>query len=194
MSHFPAPPPVPPPPAFNQLHIRLPKPPPVPQSGPDGAYLIELAVYNGYPFKDHWAYFVRSHTDPEIGVKIHATGDVRNGFQLESKRSHDLRDTVDIPSKRIPLQWVDGKYFDSRKMFNGGVPVIESKPVCGFEDSVYKIPAPRKSMNTIDDVVQPGKAIIQRDCQTWIVESADQLVADGIFAAHVAAYLHALKQ
>ncbi|CAG9940792.1 unnamed protein product [Clonostachys rosea f. rosea IK726] len=79
-------------------------------------------------------------------------------------------------------------------MFNDGVPVIESKPVCGFEDSVYKIPAPGKSMNTVDDAVQPGKAIIQRDCQTWIVESADQLVADGLFAAHVAAYLHALKQ
>lgn len=116
--------------------------------------MIELAVYNGHPFKDHWAYFVRSHTDPEIGVKVHATGDVRNGFQLESKRSHDLRDTVDIPSKRIPLQWVDGKYFDSRKMFNDGVPVIESKPVCGFEDSVYKIPAPGKSMNTVDDAVR----------------------------------------
>ena len=35
---------------------------------------------------------------------------------------------------------------------------------------------------------------MQRNCQTWIIESADQLVADGIFHADVAAYLHALEQ
>lgn len=39
-----------------------------------------------------------------------------------------------------------------------------------------------------------GKKISQRNCQTWIVESADQLVKDGIFDQEVAAYLHAVRQ
>lgn len=38
------------------------------------------------------------------------------------------------------------------------------------------------------------KKIIQRNCQTWVVESADQLVADGIFTPEVADYLHSKKQ
>jgi hypothetical protein len=38
------------------------------------------------------------------------------------------------------------------------------------------------------------KKIVQRNCQTWIVESADQLVADGIFTREVADYVHSKKQ
>lgn len=44
------------------------------------------------------------------------------------------------------------------------------------------------------DTSSVGKKITQRNCQTWILESADQLVKDGIFDREVAAYLHAIRQ
>ncbi|KZZ87175.1 hypothetical protein AAL_08433 [Moelleriella libera RCEF 2490] len=80
-SHEHAPPP-PPPPSGNRrpAEVAAPVPPSVSLNGPAGAFLVELLIYNGFPFKDHWAYFVRSHYNTEFGVLIHATGDVRNGF------------------------------------------------------------------------------------------------------------------
>jgi len=63
---------------------------------------------------------VCSQNDPDIGVKIHATGDVRNGFEFEIKWSETLRTTEDMPTTRIPLQWVDAENFDERAMLNNG--------------------------------------------------------------------------
>ena len=121
-------------------------------AGPAGAFLVELLIYNGRPFKDYWAYFVRSHANPEIGVLINAAGDVRNGFQFEVKRSHDFNATGNFP-KRIPLQWVDAKYFDEKAMLNDGKRKVDHEPVCGFEASAHKAEAPKKSLNAVEDVV-----------------------------------------
>ncbi|KAJ5360792.1 hypothetical protein N7517_009983 [Penicillium concentricum] len=159
-----------------------------------GAFMVELLIWNGSPFKDHWAYFVRSRADPDIGVKIHATGNVRSGFKFEIKRSENLQTTDDIPSTRVPLQWVEEKYFDEKAMLNDGEYKVDNTPVCRFESSVYEIEAPGKSLNTVSDGAKPGRKVIQRDCQTWIVESADQLRRDNIFSEEVVAYLHAIKQ
>ncbi|KAJ4248065.1 hypothetical protein NW762_012835 [Fusarium torreyae] len=143
----PAPPPPPPSLVPSSLHAAGPKPPLVASVQPAGAFLVELLIYNGSPFKDHWAYWIRSHTDPDVGVLIHATGDVRNGFTFEVKRNHDFRATGNVPSKRIPLQWVDGKYFNETAMLNNGKRKIDHTPVCGFESSAYKITPPSKTLN-----------------------------------------------
>ncbi|KAJ5815990.1 hypothetical protein N7447_008223 [Penicillium robsamsonii] len=163
-------------------------------TGPTKAFMVELLVWNGSPFKDHWAYYVRSHADPDIGVKIHATGNVRSGFEFEIKRSENLQTTDDIPSTRVPLQWVDEGYFDEKAMLNDGEYKVDNLPVCRFEKSVYEIQVPGKSLNTVSDGPKPSRKVIQRDCQTWVVESADQLCRDNIFSEEVAAYLHAIKQ
>ncbi|KAJ5154935.1 uncharacterized protein N7500_010374 [Penicillium coprophilum] len=168
--------------------------PAVPLIGPTGAFMVELLIWNGSPFKDHWAYFVRSHADPDIGVKIHATGNVRNGFEFEIKRSENLQTTDDVPSTRVSLQWVDEEYFDENAMLNDGEYKIDNTPVCRFEKSVNEIQAPGKSLSTVSDGSKPGRKVIQRDCQTWIVESANQLRRDNIFSDKVVAYLHAIKQ
>jgi hypothetical protein len=116
--------------------------------------MVELLITNGSPFKDHWAYFVRSHADPDIGVKIHATGNVRTGFEFEIKRSENLQTTDDVPSTRVPLQWVNEMYFDENPMLNNGKYKVDNSPVCLFEESVYKIKAPGKSLNTVSDGVR----------------------------------------
>lgn len=148
-----APPPPPPPSIAKKTPTPAvaPQPPAVAAIGPSGAFMIELLIFNGYPFKDHWAYWVRSHTNANIGVVIHATGDARNGFKLEFERSHAFRTTEDPPTKRIPLQWVNGQYFDERAMLNNEQYKVDNVPVCRFEASAYKVKAPQKSLNTTDD-------------------------------------------
>lgn len=151
------PPPPPPPPGGMQVRSRLqtnPSPPVVTPIGPAGAFMVVLLIYNGAPFMDHWAYWVPSHTDPEVGVVIEANGDVRNGFTIEIKRSQELNTTTgDIPTKKIPLQWVDGENFNKSEMLNNGVYKIDNIPVCKFEASVIKVKAPEKTLNTVDENV-----------------------------------------
>ncbi|KAK2592983.1 hypothetical protein QQS21_009311 [Conoideocrella luteorostrata] len=198
-SHPPVPPPPPPPLGGSHISgaargIQQPTPPPVSLEGPTGAFLLELLIYNGAPFKDHWALWVRSHGHPDVGVTIHATGDVKNGFQLEIKRSHDLRHTTIKPAKRIPLQWIDGKYCNESAMFNHGKRKLDTVPVCALEASLHKIRPPGGSLNTVDNQDVRGKKVTQRNCQTWIVESTDQLVIDRIIAPSIVAYLRAIEQ
>ncbi|KAL1872448.1 hypothetical protein VTK73DRAFT_1526 [Phialemonium thermophilum] len=191
---FPIPPPPLPEGKRTATLVQDPMPPVVTEVGPAGAFLVELLIYNGSPFKDHWAYWVSSHTARNLGVKIHATGDVRNGFRFECKRHISLHDADERPTTRVPLQWVDGRHFDERAMFNSGSCTIDNTPACGFETSAHKVKVPGKTLNAVDDGSRPGKKVALRDCQTWIVESAAQLVEDGIFSEEVAAYLHAIRQ
>ncbi|KAK2005650.1 hypothetical protein LZ32DRAFT_596812 [Colletotrichum eremochloae] len=190
------PPPPPPPPVVQKAHPPPPPPerPVVPSEGPSGAFLVELLVFNGSPFKDHWAYFVRSHHDRNIGVSVHATGSVADGFQFEIKRSHDLQETGNTPTERIPLQWVNAEYFDEKAMLNHGKQKIDTKPVCGFEISTHKAKAPEKTLNSAEDMTKRGRKITQKNCQSWAVEAADFLVQDRIFNSEVADYLHVIKQ
>ncbi|KAF9773248.1 hypothetical protein IL306_008980 [Fusarium sp. DS 682] len=185
------PPPPPPPPSFPAVVTNtLPthQPPLVPEKGPAGALLLELIKHNGAPFNDHWAYFIRSHANPCVGIVYEAIGDVRNGFQLQVRRNHDL--TSDPPSSRIPLQWIEGKFLDQETMLHSE----DLMPVCPFEESLHKVKVPEKTLNNATESKAPKKRVVQRNCQTWIVESADQLVADEILSPDVTAYLYATKQ
>ena len=151
-----APPPPPPPqPAQTASNPQTPRPPTVPPSGPPGAFLVELLIYNGAPFKDHWAYWVRSHQDPDLGVRMHAAGDVMNGFQFEIERGHDLRETGNVPTKRIPLQWVSGEFFTEKTVVGSGEDKdkVDPTPVCDFEASAHKVEVPEKSLRAVDDKV-----------------------------------------
>ncbi|KAL2816646.1 hypothetical protein BDW59DRAFT_153123 [Aspergillus cavernicola] len=199
---MPLPPPPPPPPPPSAIGLRtnnttIPHPPSVPPHSPPNSFRVSLLIYNGHPFNDHWAYFVQSHANPDLGVKIHATGSVSTGFLFEVKRNHNLRDTEDVPTKSIPLHWVDGILFNETDMLGDGGERIDHEPTCGFERSVYKAKVPGKSLMSVSAISgeEAGRRkIVQRDCQTWIVESADQLVVDGIFVNDVADYLRAIQQ
>lgn len=96
---------------------------------------------------------MNSHRSPDLGVIIHAVGDVRNGFAFQVKRGYDFRSTQSSPMKRVPLQWVDGKWFDEGRMFNGGVYKLDGGPVCGFEESVFKVRAPGRSLSVAGEDV-----------------------------------------
>lgn len=129
------------------------KVPEVTLTGPQGALMVVLLTYNGSPFKDHWAYFVESRRDPEVGVMIQANGDVLNGFSVEIDRNHDLRSAHKQPNAKIPLQWVDGEHFDEKAMFNNGQHITDQISRCHFEDSACKMNAPSKSLNAVNEMV-----------------------------------------
>ncbi|KAL2866525.1 uncharacterized protein BJX67DRAFT_381760 [Aspergillus lucknowensis] len=129
------------------------RPPAVAPSGPPGAFLVELLIYNGAPFKDHWAYWIRSHRSPDRGALIHAAGDVMNGFSFEIKRSYDFRLTGKPPTKRVPLQWVDEKFVIEKVMFNSDKYKVDQTPVCDFEVSAHKVKVPEKTLRAVDDKV-----------------------------------------
>ncbi|KAI3580313.1 amino acid permease-domain-containing protein [Fusarium oxysporum f. sp. albedinis] len=184
-------PPPPPPPTFRAPMTGdrpTPQAPVVLENVPAGGLLLELIKHNGAPFNDHWAYFVQSSSSPSVGIVYEAIGDVRSGFQRQIRRNHDLNS--DPPSSRIPLQWIEGVFVDEGLMLNSQ----GSIPVCIFEESLHKVKVPEKTLNNTAETEAPKKRIVQRNCQTWIVESADQLVADGILCLDVATYLHATKQ
>ncbi|KAL2754215.1 hypothetical protein ACRALDRAFT_1081339 [Sodiomyces alcalophilus JCM 7366] len=194
----PTPPGLPPPPIVENASNSTPpptaKPLTVPLEGPPGAFLVELLIFNGSPFKDHWAYFVRSHRNHNVGVYIHATGDVLNGFNFEIKRNHDLEDPENTPTTRIPLQWVAAEHFDEDIMLNHGEYKVDSVPVCSFEASAHKAKPPGKTLNSAEDKTRSGRKVSQKNCQSWLVEAADYLVQDGMFSPKVAVYLQAIKQ
>ncbi|KAF5612365.1 uncharacterized protein FSUBG_1442 [Fusarium subglutinans] len=183
--------PPPPPPPFRAPVTdasSTPQAPVLPEDGPTGALLLELIKHNGAPFNDHWAYFVRSSLSPSVGIVYEAVGDVRSGFQRQIRRNHDL--TSDPPSSRIPLQWIEAKFINEELMLHDQ----GSIPTCILEESLHKVNVPDKTLNDASQSEAPKKKIVQRNCQTWIVESADQLVVNGILSPDAAAYLNATKQ
>ncbi|KAH6838351.1 hypothetical protein B0I37DRAFT_440017 [Chaetomium sp. MPI-CAGE-AT-0009] len=65
---------------------------------------------------------------------------------------------------------------------------------CEFERILFKVPAPEKTLRAVDGNGGEGNKrgkITQRNCQTWVVESAEQLVREGIFDQSVVDYLRA---
>ncbi|KAL2193109.1 hypothetical protein P885DRAFT_81554 [Corynascus similis CBS 632.67] len=181
-----------------------------------GAVLVSLLVYNGYPFADHWEYFAASPADADAGLAVQAAGDVLGGFWLEVRRGWRIPSSspssanssgVGVP-KRVPLAWVGEEFFladsedsdGSGVVFKGGdnhgevVVVVEREPRCEFERALFRVPAPEKTLRAVTGKDGEGGRrgkIKQRNCQTWVVESAEQLVKEGIFEQKVADYLRA---
>ncbi|CRK13896.1 hypothetical protein BN1723_010165 [Verticillium longisporum] len=196
-----APPPPPPPPPLPPVEIKANTPPPAPKppavvtpQNPAGAFLVQLVIFNGAPFKDHWAYWIPSKTDDSVGIQIHATGDVNNGFKFEIKRNHDFDATTTLPAATVSLQWIEASEAEQKAMFDNGNSSVDGTPISRFETCLYQVKVPGKSLNASGDRARAGTKVIQRDCPTWIVESADELAARGIFSKEVAAYLRATEQ
>ncbi|KPA37637.1 hypothetical protein FLAG1_09549 [Fusarium langsethiae] len=152
-------PPVPPPlpPGRSAINhsgppLQLPRPV-VPEDGPPGALLLHFVIHSGGSFKNHWGYFVRSDYTPNIGTIVHVVGDVKDGFEFEVKRNHDFETASPRPLHIIPLQWVNGKYFNDA-MLNDGRQELDDKPVYDFERSVYKVKPPVGSLNSAKSVSQ----------------------------------------
>ncbi|PLN86800.1 hypothetical protein BDW42DRAFT_189734 [Aspergillus taichungensis] len=81
----------------------------------------------------------------DLGVQIDAAGDVYNGFKREARRGLDFRTATPVPKKKIPLQWVEGRFFDERAMLNEGSFRYHHASVTQFEISAWKVKPPGKT-------------------------------------------------
>lgn len=149
------PPSPPPPPSFRTAPTpSRPAPPVVSENPPVGTLLLELLIYSEAPFNDHWAYFIRSSSSPNTGVYIDAQGDVRNGFELQLNRDHDLSQDSPRPSSRIPLQWIESRPTDEQAILDGEDGMGDQlEPLSEFERSVSNVKAPVKTLNTVRQTV-----------------------------------------
>ncbi|WXC58548.1 hypothetical protein SNK03_004449 [Fusarium graminearum] len=168
----PVPPPLPPPPSLGDAPAppQLVPRPVVPDDRPHGALLLHLAIHSGGSFKNHWGYFIQSEHNPAFGTIIHVIGDVKNGFEFEVKRNHDFETTSPAPLHIIPLQWIDGKYFNEA-MLNNGVQELDDKPVCDFERSVYRVKPPKASLNSATSVSKLTDPVKTNDIQKCTTNS-----------------------
>lgn len=126
---------------------------PNPAARSNGAFLVHLIIFNGSPFLDHWAYWIAQDSETDTGNVIHATCDVRNSFQLEIKRSHDLSAPGNEPTTRTPLQWIGQKYVDEGAILNNGIPIMDCSPVSEIERFLFQVEAPGKTLNSVEDTV-----------------------------------------
>ncbi|AEO56596.1 hypothetical protein MYCTH_2301693 [Thermothelomyces thermophilus ATCC 42464] len=196
----PPPPPPPPAPAPRPARniSRTVEPPDVKDAGPAGYLLLSLAIFNGYPFKDHWGFFIHTSAASKKGIFLHAAGDVRHGFTFEIKRNLDFTKTSHEPTL-IKLQWVEGKYF-STDMWNRGEYVVETpgSPKCGFETIAKGVAPPGKTLNAVDDLApsatNPPQRITQENCQTWVVKASAKLCEKEVLSRDVVNYLQQIKQ
>jgi hypothetical protein len=75
---------------------------------------------------------------------------VRNGFELQLKRDHDLSQDSPRPSSRIPLQWIEGRLTDEQATLDREHGMGDQlKPMSEFEKSVFKVKAPLKTLNAV---------------------------------------------
>lgn len=144
----------------------------MPATGPPNARLVSLLIHNGWPFADHWEYFIPDGTSPcsgdgDVGTVVQAAGNVRDGFWLEiQRRCHlaaglgdgtgrgsDLKDVDSSKVKKVPLQWVPGRYFETdanTETETGEGEGDGEMPACEFERALFRVPAPEKTLRSID--------------------------------------------
>lgn len=70
---------------------------------------IYLIVYNSRLFPAHWALWIPSLSEPDIGKRIHAEGDALTGFQIYFERNYDISTTARA-HQAIPLAQVLDHY------------------------------------------------------------------------------------
>jgi hypothetical protein len=110
---------------------------------------VFLLCYPSAKFKSHWAIFVPELQDLRVhkGKLIHVVGNVREGFELEFKRNYDLNFTNNPPGTPIELGLAPSAYL--LDTIGENVYTADSDPKDYFEKMIASVPAPSKSLNTV---------------------------------------------
>ncbi|KAF9047144.1 hypothetical protein BDZ89DRAFT_1007296 [Hymenopellis radicata] len=142
---------------------------------------ISLIVYHSPLFPAHWSLYIPSAADSGIGKIVHATGDARNGFVHELKRGYRPADDERAYSI-IPIALVSSSHVVDVHS-NSGL-VVHTAPdedllmlaVDDVERVLLSVPAPSKSLNSVDGSGIYGKKVVIKNCQTWIREAVEALI------------------
>lgn len=109
-----------------------------------------LIVYKSPLFPAHWSLWIPSLADPNIGKRIHVTGDVYSGFEHEFVRNYNLENDTRTQVS-IMLGEVDDKHVvddeDSPDLKNDDEE-RDQTPRDRIEEIALEVPAPGPSMNS----------------------------------------------
>jgi len=136
---------------------------------------VFIISYNaGGLFEDHWGLWIPSAANPDIGTIIHVKGDSLKGFELEFKRNYNrtITSAIYIPYE---IADVDPKYIVDTK--GDGKPFADTIAHDKIEQQALLIPAPPKSLKPAGS----GEKAEIKNCQTWMYELVNALIADEIF-------------
>lgn len=158
-------------------------------------------------FAAHWSFFIpnlldydlisRRHEESNIGRRIHVSGDRLNGFRLEVVRNYDVSKHRSVGSRRYLVASIPAKHLQSsssgdpttnekpkQKDEEEGGGYIDNNPSDDFEQVCVEVEAPGPSLNRVSQTAssvptKKTKAEV-RDCQWWVRQVVDILVARGM--------------
>ncbi|KAI0111285.1 hypothetical protein GGR51DRAFT_72408 [Nemania sp. FL0031] len=148
---------------------------------------ISLIIYKSPFFPAHWAMWVPSEANQDIGKRIHIEGDVANGFKLSFNRNYNIKE--------------DSRKKEVLRLAEVGADLIADTPGNGLDsvdteskDEVERVAA---------DVPPPGPSLVSaatrnrgtkveiRNCQTWLTEVVGKLHEEGIFDSNAVIVVNA---
>ncbi|KAL9098095.1 MAG: hypothetical protein Q9163_006178 [Psora crenata] len=138
---------------------------------------IKLLVYHSPLFPAHWALFIPLTTNAQVGKLIQAMGDAKTGFTLEFVRNYNLAFTTRQHSV-LPLAVVESSHVvdvpgnETESKDREAVDPIEMKALA--------VPVPGPSLRSLSSSESTTRVQI-KNCQTWLRELVEGLIADGIF-------------
>ncbi|KAF2123947.1 hypothetical protein P153DRAFT_327702 [Dothidotthia symphoricarpi CBS 119687] len=137
---------------------------------------IYLVVFKSPLFPAHWGLWIPSAADPNIGKRIHASGDAATGFQIFFERNYDL-----VATRRryqvLPLaQVLDQHVVDVE---GDGSQWSDTTAHDYIEQVALSVPAPARSLISASSQGPKQRVAIQ-NCQTWLREFVAALVQKGL--------------
>jgi hypothetical protein len=106
---------------------------------------IYIVVYASPLFPAHWAVWIPSLAGPDIGKRIHVSGDVHKGFEHGFERNYNLAGTGRAHTL-IPIGEVGEDYVTDTPL--DGQLSVDRIPRDQLERVALTIPAPGPSMNS----------------------------------------------
>ncbi|KAI0973578.1 hypothetical protein F4678DRAFT_425193 [Xylaria arbuscula] len=136
---------------------------------------IYLIIYKSPLFPAHWALWVPSEANPNIGKRIHAEGDAATGFRLSFDRNYDI--TQD-PRKYEILALAEIERDLLLDTPGDGANRVDAEPRDAVETVAAKVPPPGPSLIS-STATSCGTKVQIKNCQTWLVEVVSVLHDEG---------------
>ncbi|THH18703.1 hypothetical protein EW146_g2326 [Bondarzewia mesenterica] len=137
---------------------------------------VYLAVFNSILFPAHWGLWIPTVEKPELGKMIQVNGDPLSGFQHDFERNCNIKDTKRTHTLFVLAEIEDRFVLDLPP--NADNPQ-EPAAIDKIEQKAFAIPPPTKSLRSSANAAM--KKVDIKNCQTWLCELVDALVADHIF-------------
>ena len=145
------------------------------------ARTIHLAIFSNGPKPAHWSIWIPTAGQESMGKLIHVTGNPATGFFLEFKRNFDRARDVDFTETEhriIALGEIRDSYIKDLALTAPQTRDTTARD--RLESTATTIAPPGRGANPFDPAAL--------NCQNWIADFMERLVAEGVIhaSAHAA--------